>query len=111
MGEGQRPEDERPDGCRMDEGQKPEDGRPDSRPEKDHEPAAGGRRYGLAAGRTRVTDWDLEVIVMPVTDVDRAKHFYSAQAGFVIDLLRAAGGGDGMHRYASSRERSLLVSK
>lgn len=30
-------------------------------------------------------DWKLELVVMPVTDVDRAKHFYSEQAGFVVD--------------------------
>lgn len=31
-------------------------------------------------------DWKLEVVVVPVTDVDRAKRFYSEQVGFVIDL-------------------------
>jgi catechol 2,3-dioxygenase-like lactoylglutathione lyase family enzyme len=31
-------------------------------------------------------DWKLEVVVVPVTDVDRAKHFYSEQLGFVVDL-------------------------
>jgi catechol 2,3-dioxygenase-like lactoylglutathione lyase family enzyme len=30
-------------------------------------------------------DWKLEVVVVPVTDVDQAKRFYSEQAGFVID--------------------------
>jgi catechol 2,3-dioxygenase-like lactoylglutathione lyase family enzyme len=30
-------------------------------------------------------DWKLEVVVVPVADVDRAKHFYSEQAGFVVD--------------------------
>ncbi len=30
-------------------------------------------------------DWKLEVIVVPVADVDRAKRFYSEQAGFVVD--------------------------
>jgi catechol 2,3-dioxygenase-like lactoylglutathione lyase family enzyme len=30
-------------------------------------------------------DWKLEVVVVPVTDVDRAKHLYSEQAGFVVD--------------------------
>ena len=30
-------------------------------------------------------DWKLEVVVIPVTDVDRAKHFYSEQVGFVVD--------------------------
>jgi catechol 2,3-dioxygenase-like lactoylglutathione lyase family enzyme len=30
-------------------------------------------------------DWKLEVVVVPVTDVDRAKQFYSQQAGFIVD--------------------------
>jgi predicted enzyme related to lactoylglutathione lyase len=31
-------------------------------------------------------DWKLEVIVIPVNDVDRAKTFYSEQAGFDVDV-------------------------
>jgi catechol 2,3-dioxygenase-like lactoylglutathione lyase family enzyme len=31
-------------------------------------------------------DWKLEVVPIPVSDVDRAKHFYSEQLGFVVDL-------------------------
>jgi catechol 2,3-dioxygenase-like lactoylglutathione lyase family enzyme len=30
-------------------------------------------------------DWMLELVVIPVTDVDRAKRFYSEQVGFVVD--------------------------
>ena len=30
-------------------------------------------------------DWKLEVVVIPVSDVDRAKRFYSEQVGFVVD--------------------------
>ena len=30
-------------------------------------------------------DWKLEVVVVGVTDVDRAKRFYAEQVGFVID--------------------------
>ena len=30
-------------------------------------------------------DWKLEVIVLPVSDVDRAKQFYGEQVGFVVD--------------------------
>jgi catechol 2,3-dioxygenase-like lactoylglutathione lyase family enzyme len=30
-------------------------------------------------------DWKLEVVVIPVRDVDRAKRFYSEQVGFVVD--------------------------
>jgi catechol 2,3-dioxygenase-like lactoylglutathione lyase family enzyme len=31
-------------------------------------------------------DWKLELVVVPVTDVDRAKAFYSEQLGFVVDV-------------------------
>ncbi len=31
-------------------------------------------------------DWRLEVVQVPVTDVDRAKRFYSEQVGFVVGL-------------------------
>ena len=30
-------------------------------------------------------DWKLEVVVIPVTDVDQAKRFYGEQVGFVVD--------------------------
>ena len=30
-------------------------------------------------------DWKLELVIVPVADVDRAKHFYSEQCGFVVD--------------------------
>jgi predicted enzyme related to lactoylglutathione lyase len=30
-------------------------------------------------------DWKLELVVIPVTDVDRAKRFYEDQVGFVAD--------------------------
>jgi catechol 2,3-dioxygenase-like lactoylglutathione lyase family enzyme len=30
-------------------------------------------------------DWKLEVVAVPVKDVDRAKRFYSEQLGFVVD--------------------------
>lgn len=33
-------------------------------------------------------EWKLEVIVVPVSDVDRAKRFYSEQVGFVVDVDR-----------------------
>lgn len=33
-------------------------------------------------------DWKLEVIVVPVSDVDRSKHFYSEQLGFAVDVDR-----------------------
>ena len=31
-------------------------------------------------------DWKLELIIVPVTDVDRAKAFYVDQIGFVVDV-------------------------
>ena len=31
-------------------------------------------------------DWKLEVVVIPVSDVDRAKAFYTERAGFVLDV-------------------------
>ena len=32
-----------------------------------------------------VVNWTLEVVVVPVTDVDRAKSFYAEQLGFNVD--------------------------
>jgi len=31
-------------------------------------------------------DWKLEVVVLPATDVDRSKKFYSEQLGFNVDV-------------------------
>ena len=36
-------------------------------------------------------DFRLELIVVPVTDVDRAKAFYSEKAGFTVDVDHSAG--------------------
>lgn len=36
-------------------------------------------------------DWKLELVVVPVSDVDRAKQFYSEQVGFVVDLDTSVG--------------------
>jgi catechol 2,3-dioxygenase-like lactoylglutathione lyase family enzyme len=30
-------------------------------------------------------NWTLEVVIVPVTDVDRAKSFYADQLGFIVD--------------------------
>jgi catechol 2,3-dioxygenase-like lactoylglutathione lyase family enzyme len=38
-----------------------------------------------------VMDWKLELIVVPVSDVDRAKAFYLEKAGFVLDVDHVAG--------------------
>src|SRR4051812_8578021 len=36
-------------------------------------------------------DWKLELVILPVTDVDRAKTFYIEQAGFNLDVDHRAG--------------------
>jgi catechol 2,3-dioxygenase-like lactoylglutathione lyase family enzyme len=36
-------------------------------------------------------DWKLEVVVVPVSDVDRAKHFYSEQLSFKVDVDYSTG--------------------
>ena len=36
-------------------------------------------------------DWKLEVVVVPVSDVDRAKAFYIEKAGFRLDVDYSAG--------------------
>ena len=33
-------------------------------------------------------DWTLETVIVPVTDVDRAKEFYSEKLGFNVDVDR-----------------------
>jgi len=30
-------------------------------------------------------EWKLEVVIVPVSDIDRAKHFYAEQVGFAVD--------------------------
>jgi catechol 2,3-dioxygenase-like lactoylglutathione lyase family enzyme len=37
-------------------------------------------------------DYKLELIVMPVTDMDRAKAFYSEGVGFHVDVDHGGGG-------------------
>lgn len=36
-------------------------------------------------------DWKLELILLPVTDIDRAKQFYLDQLGFTLDVDHSAG--------------------
>jgi catechol 2,3-dioxygenase-like lactoylglutathione lyase family enzyme len=38
-------------------------------------------------------DWTLEVVVVPVADVDRAKDFYAGKLGFAVDHDRRIGEG------------------
>jgi len=39
-----------------------------------------GRPISTAKGT--IMDWKLELVAVPVSDVDRAKEFYTEQAGF-----------------------------
>src|SRR5215218_6471672 len=39
----------------------------------------------------RAVDWKLELMVLPVSDVDRAKAFYVDQVGFGLDVDHRAG--------------------
>ncbi|MEU4447866.1 glyoxalase superfamily protein [Actinosynnema sp. NPDC050801] len=39
-------------------------------------------------------DWKLEVVIVPVSDVDRAKAFYTDKLGFTLDTDHRAGDGD-----------------
>jgi catechol 2,3-dioxygenase-like lactoylglutathione lyase family enzyme len=41
--------------------------------------------------RRRIMDWTLELVVVPVSDVDRAKAFYTEQLGFRLDVDHRAG--------------------
>jgi catechol 2,3-dioxygenase-like lactoylglutathione lyase family enzyme len=43
------------------------------------------RQQGAATEGTTVMDWKLEVVVVPVTDIDRAKSFYIDKLGFRLD--------------------------
>jgi len=36
-------------------------------------------------------DFKLELVVVPVSDVDRAKSFYADKAGFIVDVDHRAG--------------------
>ena len=38
-------------------------------------------------------DWRLELVQVPVTDVDRAKAFYTEKAGFILDHDQQVGDG------------------
>ena len=52
-------------------------------------------------------DWILEVVPIPVSDVDRAKHFYDEQVGFLVDLDTPARRREAL-RPADSRRIGLL---
>src|SRR3712207_32869 len=39
----------------------------------------------LARGRSTM-DWKIEVVTIPVSDIDRARDFYAEKVGFVVDI-------------------------
>ena len=47
---------------------------------------AAWRRFNETAPRRHAVDWKLEVAVIPVSDVDRAREFYEKQLGFNVDV-------------------------
>ena len=50
-----------------------------------------GDRMSLLFCRETAVDWKLELVVVPVSDVDRAKAFYLDRAGFGLDVDHRAG--------------------
>ena len=40
-----------------------------------------------------IVDWKIEVVTIPVSDVERARDFYSEKLGFNVDIDMAVGGG------------------
>lgn len=48
-------------------------------------PAGRYRRGSRSHREGNPVNWTLEVVVVPVSDIDRSKRFYSEQVGFVID--------------------------
>ncbi|MCP2330793.1 SRPBCC domain-containing protein [Actinoalloteichus caeruleus] len=56
----------------------------------------GGSNIGIRQeGATRM-NWTLEVVAMPVSDIDRSKKFYGEQMGFVVDHDTRVDGGPGI---------------
>jgi catechol 2,3-dioxygenase-like lactoylglutathione lyase family enzyme len=50
--------------------------------------------YGRCNGLKRkggIVDWKLELVVVPVSDVDRGKSFYAEKLGFTVDVDHRAG--------------------
>jgi catechol 2,3-dioxygenase-like lactoylglutathione lyase family enzyme len=48
-------------------------------------PDESGQDLTVVASSVLVMDWKLELVALPVSDVDRAKAFYVDQVGFVAD--------------------------
>ena len=49
------------------------------------------RRPDRTLGEDEIVDWKLELIILPVSDVDRAKDFYTKQVGFNLDVDHQVG--------------------
>ncbi|MCA1655239.1 MAG: heme o synthase [Pseudonocardiaceae bacterium] len=54
-------------------------------------PATGWVYTGFAAPNMTSLEWKIELIPVPVTDVDRAKEFYAEKLGFAVDVDHSAG--------------------
>src|SRR5580765_1293046 len=50
-----------------------------------HAPCGDGRRASRLTRGRRIMDWKLELVAVPVSDVDRAKAFYTEKVGFNAD--------------------------
>ena len=50
-----------------------------------------GNGWALQEIPSRETGWRIEVVVLPVTDVDRSKAFYAEQCGFDVHIDHSAG--------------------
>jgi predicted enzyme related to lactoylglutathione lyase len=58
-------------------------------------------------------DYTLEIIVVPVTDVDRAMAFYSEKTGFNVDVDFSAGGDSriGVAQLQAPHERRAVAGE
>jgi predicted enzyme related to lactoylglutathione lyase len=60
--------------------------------DRDYGPTPARNCIRHAKGR-RIMDWKLELVAIPVSDVDRAKSFYTEKAGFTADHDHSVGDG------------------
>ena len=56
-------------------------------------PVRRSRRGWTPANSKEKVNWSLELVIVPVSDVDRAKSFYLEQAGFNLDVDTTPGEG------------------
>jgi hypothetical protein len=47
-------------------------------------------QLAVESRRRHIMNWTLEVVTVPVRDVELAKHFYSEQVGCVVDTTRGS---------------------